>query len=333
MNLLCEHALINAYVDHVQPVPMHIVAEVAREFQFDDIKPVATSVDSRDARDSNLIVLESKLADSLASPPEASVLPCKEQSHALTTRASVPFGFSDNVPNPIKESPASTLDNGETPASIGGAETSKSRDSQITGLAPSMPGRIATSQSRGLTGFLADLGIRPISELATKPTLFALPPPLHEIEAKKACELLQASNRARACDSREFSRPPVKVGATKSAPFRTNLIKIIAFRLFLVRGSTTWRNRFLRLFTPPHHNRGTAIVILRSKQSLHLAVGLYRACRTWRNRCSTIFGAIDWPQTKASACRWLRRPWKPTRWRLSDLRLFQAARGTIHKKA
>jgi general secretion pathway protein A len=46
MNLLCEHALINAYVDHVQPVPVHIVAEVAREFHFDDINSVAPFIDS-----------------------------------------------------------------------------------------------------------------------------------------------------------------------------------------------------------------------------------------------------------------------------------------------
>ena len=40
MNLLCEHALINAYVDHLRPVPAHLVEEVAREFQLDEIEPI-----------------------------------------------------------------------------------------------------------------------------------------------------------------------------------------------------------------------------------------------------------------------------------------------------
>lgn len=40
VNLLCEHALINAYVDHLRPVPAHLVEEVAREFQLDEIAPV-----------------------------------------------------------------------------------------------------------------------------------------------------------------------------------------------------------------------------------------------------------------------------------------------------
>src|SRR6202451_2181432 len=39
VNLLCEHALINAYVDHLRPVPAHLVEEVAREFQLDEIEP------------------------------------------------------------------------------------------------------------------------------------------------------------------------------------------------------------------------------------------------------------------------------------------------------
>jgi len=42
VNLLCEHSMINAYVDSLRPVPAHLVEEVAREFQLDEIAPVAT---------------------------------------------------------------------------------------------------------------------------------------------------------------------------------------------------------------------------------------------------------------------------------------------------
>jgi len=41
VNLLCEHSMINAYVDTLRPVPAHLVEEVAREFQLDEISPVA----------------------------------------------------------------------------------------------------------------------------------------------------------------------------------------------------------------------------------------------------------------------------------------------------
>jgi general secretion pathway protein A len=43
MNLLCEHALINASAAQIQPVPAGFVAEVASEFQFDDHRPFAPS--------------------------------------------------------------------------------------------------------------------------------------------------------------------------------------------------------------------------------------------------------------------------------------------------
>jgi len=41
VNLLCEHAMINAYVDGLRPIPAHLIEDVAREFQLDDIGPVA----------------------------------------------------------------------------------------------------------------------------------------------------------------------------------------------------------------------------------------------------------------------------------------------------
>jgi hypothetical protein len=43
VNLLCEHSMINAYVDGLRPVPAQLVEEVAREFQLDEIAPIASA--------------------------------------------------------------------------------------------------------------------------------------------------------------------------------------------------------------------------------------------------------------------------------------------------
>ena len=40
-NLLCEHALVSAFVDQKKPVPPEIVEEVARDFELDVIDPTA----------------------------------------------------------------------------------------------------------------------------------------------------------------------------------------------------------------------------------------------------------------------------------------------------
>jgi general secretion pathway protein A len=41
VNLLCEHSMINAYVDSLRPVPAQLVEEVARDFQLDEVAPIA----------------------------------------------------------------------------------------------------------------------------------------------------------------------------------------------------------------------------------------------------------------------------------------------------
>ena len=71
-NLLCEHALINAYVEHVQPVPAYLIAEVAHEFQFDEIDRTAPSQASVDAMYSNLIAMPEMLGSGPVHFPAAS---------------------------------------------------------------------------------------------------------------------------------------------------------------------------------------------------------------------------------------------------------------------
>jgi general secretion pathway protein A len=41
VNLLCEHSLINAYVDQQRPIGQKVVADVAHEFQLDEVPPTA----------------------------------------------------------------------------------------------------------------------------------------------------------------------------------------------------------------------------------------------------------------------------------------------------
>jgi general secretion pathway protein A len=52
VNLLCEHSLINAYIDHLRPVSAKLVEEVAREFQLNEIAPTAPSALSTRAQQS-----------------------------------------------------------------------------------------------------------------------------------------------------------------------------------------------------------------------------------------------------------------------------------------
>src|SRR6266403_592791 len=56
VNLLCEHSLINAYVEQQQPISARIVEDVAREFQLDEVEPTAPAGSTR--IDANLYTSE-----------------------------------------------------------------------------------------------------------------------------------------------------------------------------------------------------------------------------------------------------------------------------------
>jgi general secretion pathway protein A len=41
INLLCEHSLVNAFAENQRPIQPKIIEEVAREFQLDEVEPIA----------------------------------------------------------------------------------------------------------------------------------------------------------------------------------------------------------------------------------------------------------------------------------------------------
>jgi type II secretory pathway predicted ATPase ExeA len=47
VNLLCEHSLINAYVEQQRPIGPNIVEDVAHEFQLDEVGPTAPEGSTR----------------------------------------------------------------------------------------------------------------------------------------------------------------------------------------------------------------------------------------------------------------------------------------------
>jgi len=80
VNLLCEHSMINAYVDSLRPVPAHMVEEVAREFQLDEIAPVAGALPSTSAHQSaNTQALLENLDELLGRLRQVNVMPTRER--------------------------------------------------------------------------------------------------------------------------------------------------------------------------------------------------------------------------------------------------------------
>ncbi len=80
VNLLCEHSMINAYVDTLRPVPAHLVEEVAREFQLDEVPPISGNGSSSAAQQSaNTEALYQSLNELLGRLRHLNVTPSPER--------------------------------------------------------------------------------------------------------------------------------------------------------------------------------------------------------------------------------------------------------------
>ena len=79
VNLLCEHSMINAYVDSLRPVPAQLVEEVAREFKLDEIAPVAGGALSSGQQTANTQVLLDNVNEMLGRLRHINATPSRER--------------------------------------------------------------------------------------------------------------------------------------------------------------------------------------------------------------------------------------------------------------
>jgi type II secretory pathway predicted ATPase ExeA len=89
INILCEHALINAYANQICPVTPKIVNEVAREFQFDELAPHAR-LDFNKMRNTKQISTRSISTIMPTHSEQVARSPVKEHRDSLVSLAPVP---------------------------------------------------------------------------------------------------------------------------------------------------------------------------------------------------------------------------------------------------
>jgi general secretion pathway protein A len=330
INLLCENALIGAYVENVQPVPENIVAEVAREFQFDDLKPAAGPRNPSYGHGFDLISTQSTSPMNVpASPDTAAEPPRQERAGTLRTHVSVPSSVANDAHNPVKEFALPAVDREDISDLRGNDEACRPSDAQPFA---SGPGQIKPNRPSELTAFFSDLcaQFNSESEMRTEPLGFYPSP--HAFDAKKKFELLPPFGRRQVSGHQKPTRHRTKVEATKSDPLWPSLTKIIALRRVLVCWNEGWIGNFLSAVTSLARTERTAILLQRLRRSLD-------PVRTWYERCLGSKGGIfamaasaDWLRMRTSAVRWLSQPWSPTEWRLPGWRLFEARRRFSYKK-
>jgi general secretion pathway protein A len=362
INLLCEHALLNASVEQIQPVPVHFVAEVAREFQFDDIKPVASNSVSRGGSHPDAISVQSRFMNALVSLSAPAEPVLRERPRPSSIPAPDWSAPEDHVFSPVQAPAAPILDCERFPDDDGGAATSA--PPSIPPAAPAAPWQkqLQTRSLSDWTAFFVEVGSSLASvataesevQPAAQPAQPNHHPRLHLVEAKPASGHSPVTTRCPLPSPQEFSHPSCNVPTEKSALLSSILMKMIALRLTLVRWSTSLRDRFLSAASKPSRIRTMALLLQRNRflstvispawmrtttlllqlpaRSLRLMSAWRWEYIGWRDRGFAALESIDWLHLKITTSRWLREPCDPTQWRVPDSRLFAEMFRANHKK-
>ena len=161
MNLLCEHALINAYVEGFNPVPRQMVEEAARDVLMEDFRPLAAHPGMTMRMDGNLTVMNSEVARApRQSIREDSGCP-REATGAQRPASAIGFAEEESEPSAAMSMVATAAEEGE------GAPSEKNLNASLSvrDLVPASPefatqqvkNRPASSQSAAQSDCAAEL--------------------------------------------------------------------------------------------------------------------------------------------------------------------------------
>ena len=327
-NLLCEHALITAYADNIQPVPAHIVADVAREFQFDDIEPEGPTLDPTEALRSYLDALQLALASPLGHPSVmAEPLLSQEEDGASTASISGPFVVAATVPDSSNET-AMPVQYCDTDAGLNEEKETVSALGVMLS-APAASGQIGKElrHSSASAPHVSVADNELLNELAMKQASLAHPPLLHVVEGRgKFDPLLAASRRRVPSPHKPVYAPAVK--AKRSTRLASRGMTHPGLRISLIIWTARWRDRILSAVAWPAWIQISVTLLRRLKWPLHSVKGLYKRWPVWRELCRSAVGSLELPKMKT----WLQQPLKPIQWRLPHSRQLEAGRRLIHKK-
>jgi general secretion pathway protein A len=324
MNLLCEHALINAYVEGVHLVPPHMIEEIAHEFQFDD-KPLSPSGFST--------------AGSPEFIAEGSAFPI-----ALTLTSEEAASYVADEPGAVGALAPPTLVHADVTTEMLGPHGAASRGSRALSL-PS-PSRKVTSSasiraftlldsSQGANRF-SDMNIasgrRLLDELATVQTSSARAPGTGPAARKKKYVWRRASYHTwtRVFDKREVNQFAIDI-RTRVA-YSSQRLSGVLLRPTIDWCRLIWRDearvlhrtartlvprirRFLteRYDETPRAHNSPATSIAASVFSLQS-----HEWQMWRDRCLSVAAVAGPLRVGKTLLRWLREPMRPFRLRQSS---------------
>ncbi len=307
VNLLCEHGLINAYADGIKPIPARTIREIAREFQFDDIKPLAGPAISADALTSKLIAMQSALTEALSQRP-------------LETREVCP-----------EETPA-RLTNESDSAEIAAAPQIKVYD-LLEPLSSTGKKSIEAHEPSASVMFSRDAGVNYLAELTAERATLAAQPRLHVVESKEKHQITYPRRQLALCPLRELPHwLPAKIDARSSCDSRRYGGEYMPPASLQFRRLTKWKARMFSAVASPDWKAISETSRLRMKRSVHSARAQYHEWLVWLKKRPTNGSSRSGAGMGAPVYRWLHKPWTPNLWLLSNSRVFALRRKLTDRK-
>jgi general secretion pathway protein A len=323
INLLCEHGLINAYVEQVNPVPARMVEEAARDFLLDESRAFTTRSSFSNHINSSLTVMQSILAKESVRPFTTEETSLREPPH--TTRPPALAAFA-------AEKPALTAENSFVTTVPEGGEISASGENlnvsiSVNDLIPCLPGLEAKQNERELcldsiacpsdsaAQLLAEMKrnlaeVSPISPARLMPPRGGNKPS----SAAKGNQMSASENHAIMLDT--MNRIP---RGSRRAWIRALLRSLEAWR-------THWETVSLPAISSAAWSRVSAAVLRRIRQPIYPAQVLQRWIFEFKRDWNSMINAIALPEMQRSLLRWLRQPIHSNLWRQAKASSFEARR-------
>ncbi len=305
VNLLCEHGLINAYADGIKPIPARTIREIAREFQFDDIKPLAGPAISADAITSKLIAMQSALTEALSQRPLETAEVCPGETPARLTNK------SDSAE--IAAAPQIKVYDLLEPLSSTGKK----------GIEADEPSASAT--------FSRDAGVNYLAELTGERAALAAQPRLHVVESKEKHRNVAAA-ATRTVPAPRASAPLPAKSDTRSSAIRVGWRGINASASQQFRRLAKWKVRVFSAVASPDWKAVSETARLRMKRCVHSARAQYHEWLVWLKKRPVNAASRSGARMRAPVYQWLHKPWTPNLWLLSNSRIFALRRKLTHRK-
>jgi general secretion pathway protein A len=332
VNLLCEHALINSYVEQVQPVSARIIEEIAREFYFDDIKPVAPWFDSGENQSPDAIPTQLALESApFPSPTSTELFSRQKQPDASMNRISAPFIVADVAPGPANQPAVMVRDYEKGSALKKDKQGSNAFGASAPASAAFAAEPMEVHQPAGSTAFDSAAAYHLLAKLAVERTPPASSPLIRAVETKGGPNRWLAFSRDQASGTAKPVRAPIKnIAGVLRIDFA--LIGFAAFRISLVRWSEKCRDRFLSAATLPAWRLRSTRLFRRLTKAPHSVRELHSRWPIWLRAFRSLVGPMERSRRKAVVLQWLNQPYNPMQSLLPTSRLFEARRGASYKK-